>query len=320
MTTMLKSPIIKPRIEGAYAALITPIDHLGRPDLETFDRLMDFVSERGLDGVVIGGATGEYAHFDIGDRLRLIARAVDRLCGNMKVFASVGTSSVYSTVLLATQAAQHGSAALLLPMPYFFRYEQQDLTAFVEEVCGAVDIPFLLYNLPSFTNFLEVQTAIDLLRSVPNLIGMKDSSGLKTNLQPLADARRSGSYSLLVGDDSLLLNAARAGWDGVISGIACFAPELIAAVYRNYSEGNAEEARRLQEMLDEVIAWVVRLPVPWAVRAGLAARGIANGPMHLPVSAGRARQIHEFSEWLRNWADRHGLPLEGVWSLDEISA
>ena len=308
------------QIKGAYAALVTPIDHLGRPDLETFDRLMDFISERGLDGVVIGGATGEYAHFDVDDRLRLIARAVDRLRGKMRVFSCVGTSSIYSTTLLATRAAQQGSEALLLPMPYFFRYEQPDLIAFVEEVCGAVDAPFLLYNLPSFTNFMEVTTAISLLHSVPNLVGMKDSSGLKSNLQPLADARRSGGYSLLVGDDSLLLSAARAGWDGVISGIACFAPELIAAVYRSHSEGNAEEARRLQEMLDEVIAWVVRLPVPWAVRAGLAARGIANGPMHLPVSVARARQIHEFSEWLRTWADRHGLPLEGVWSLDGISA
>ena len=302
------------QIKGALAALITPIDDLGRPDLDVFDQVIDFVTELGLDGVVIGGATGEYLHFDIEDRLRMSAHAVKRIGGRASVITSVGTSSIHSTLPLAERAAQLGNEALLLPMPYFFRYEQQDLEAFAEKVCGAVDIPFLLYNLPSFTNPIEVGTAIQLLHAVPNLIGMKDSSGQRANLQPLAEARSAGSFSLMVGDDSLLLSAALAGWDGVISGIACFAPELIAAVQRNHCEGNAEEARRLQAMLDEIIEWVVRLPIPWAVRAGLAVRGIANGPMHLPVSAARARVIREFGEWLEGWADAHGLPLRGVWT------
>jgi 4-hydroxy-tetrahydrodipicolinate synthase len=178
-----------------------------------------------------------------------------------------------------------------------------------------VDARFLLYNLPSFTNPLEVGTAVQLLNNIPNLIGMKDSSGQKDNLAPLAGARADGGFSLLVGDDSLLLAAARAGWDGVISGIACFAPELVAAVYRSHQNGCIEEASRLQGMLDQIIEWVVRLPIPWAVRVGLAARGIPNGPMHLPPSAERAKQIIGFRDWFRNWAAGQGLALESVWSF-----
>jgi 4-hydroxy-tetrahydrodipicolinate synthase len=200
-------------------------------------------------------------------------------------------------------------------MPYFFRYDQEDLTAFCEKACASVDARFLLYNLPSFTNPLEVGTAVQLLNNIPNLIGMKDSSGQKDNLAPLAGARADGGFSLLVGDDSLLLAAARAGWDGVISGIACFAPELVAAVYRSHQNGCIEEASRLQGMLDQIIEWVVRLPIPWAVRVGLAARGIPNGPMHLPPSAERAKQIIGFRDWFRNWAAGQGLALESVWSF-----
>lgn len=307
------------RINGVFAALATPIDDLGRADLSAFERLTDFVLERGLDGIVIGGATGEYAHFDIDDRIQIAAHAIKRVGGRSKVLTCIGTSSIHSTLRLAGRAAELGNEALLLPMPYFFRYEQQDLSAFCEAVCGSVDVPFLLYNLPSFTNPLEVSTAVELLNSIPNLIGMKDSSGERSNLDSLASARINGEFSLLVGDDSLLLSAARAGWDGVISGIACFAPELIAAVYRSHRDGCVKDALRFQAMLDEIIDCVVRLPIPWAVRVGLAARGIPNGPMHLPLSVARAKQIDEFREWFGRWAAEHGLRLEGVWSFARCS-
>jgi 4-hydroxy-tetrahydrodipicolinate synthase len=99
-------------------------------------------------------------------------------------------------------------------------------------------MPFLLYNLPSFTNGIEPQTAIRLLNGVPNLVGMKDSSGNTADLKPLGDARKQSDFSLFVGDDSLLLGALQAGWDGVVSGIACFVPELISSVYRSYRSGD----------------------------------------------------------------------------------
>lgn len=273
-----------------------------------------------MDGVVVTGATGEYAHFDIEERAAISAHVIQRVGGRMKVLTSVGTSSIHSTLRLAEQTSEQGPDALLLPMPYFFRYEQQDLKAFCEHVCRTVDAPFLLYNLPGFTNPLDVHTIIELLSSVPNLAGIKDSSGQISHLAPLAQAKSAQDFSLFVGDDSLLLSAAQAGWDGVISGIASFAPELIAAVYRNYHYGCADEAARLQAMLDEIIEWVVRLPVPWAVRAGLAVRGIANGPMHLPLSTARARQVADFQEWLAGWAARNQLPLTGVWQFNRCAA
>lgn len=286
------------RLSGVFSALITPIDEQGKIDLAAFERVMDFAVERGMDGVVIGGGTGEYAHFELEDRARLAAHAVQRMRGRAKVITSIGTSSIHSTIRLARTAADAGSEALLLPMPYFFRYEQQDLQAFCEEVCRSVSIPCLLYNLPSFTNRLEIDTAVRLLTSVPNLIGIKDSSGEQQNFAPLVHARESGNFSLFVGDDGFLLRALEAGWDGVISGIACFAPELIAAVYRSYRGGDVEGAARHQAVLDELIEQVVRIPIPWAVRVGLAARGIPNGPMHVPPSAARLQQIQEFQSWL----------------------
>lgn len=298
---------------GVFAALVTPIDDVGRVDLAAFERAIEFVMERGVDGVVVGGGTAEYPNFEIEDRARLAARAVERMAGRGSVITCVGTASIHSTLQLANSAAEAGSDALLVPMPYFFRYEQHDLAAFCEHVCKFVSTPCLLYNLPPFTNGLDVETAVQLLESVPNLVGMKDSSGDKGNLDPLAQARRKRGFSLFVGNDNLLLDALRAGWDGVISGIACFAPELINAVYRSYKVGHEPQASAYQTALNALVEEIVRLPIPWGVRVGLAARGIPNGPMHLPPSQERCRQMEALSGWLSRWAEERSLGLAQVW-------
>jgi dihydrodipicolinate synthase/N-acetylneuraminate lyase len=161
---------------------------------------------------------------------------------------------------------------------------------------------------------VSVDTATHLLETIPNLVGMKDSSGARENLAPLALARDKHGFSLFVGDDDLLLAALQAGWNGVFSGIACVVPELIVAVYRSYKAGNAVQARAYQATLDELIEQVVRLPIPWGVRVGLAARGIPNGPMHLPLSPERRGQVDDLGRWLNRWAEERSLTLPQVWA------
>ena len=290
-----------PPSSGVLAALVTPIDQRGHADLNTFERVIEFVLERGVDGVVVGGGTAEYPHSSPDERAALVTHAVQRMNGRGKIVACVGTSSIHSTVDLARRAADTGCDALLIPMPYFFTYEQQDLAAFCREVCRNVRVPCFLYNLPSFTNPLEIDTALDLLTTVPNLVGLKDSSGQTSRLEPLAHGRNRANFALFVGDDSLLLDALRAGWDGVVSGIACFAPELIVSVYRAYRAGDLSLAAERQAELDALLEEVVRLPIPWGVRLGLAERGIDNGPLHLPLSPGRVRQVEAFRGWLDRW-------------------
>lgn len=304
----MKSPLA-----GVFAALATPIDDLGRIDFPTFERIIDFTLDRGVNGIVLGGGTAEYPHFSIEDRARLSALAVRRANGRGTVISCVGTSSIHSTLELARSAQDSGSDLLLVPTPFFFRYEQQDLCAFVDAVCSAVTTPCLLYNLPSFTNPLENSTAIRLMDETPNVVGLKDSSGNKESLKVLADARRLSNFSLFVGDDSLLFEALSSGWDGVVSGIACFVPELIVSVCRSYRAGDISRARSCQDTIDQLIAYLVRLPIPWGIRVGLATRGIQNGPMHVPPSRQRLIQMDEMAGWLTRWAEQNSLQLDAVW-------
>ncbi len=290
------------RLTGAFAALIAPTAAGGSADLETLDRVVDFVMSRGIDGVVVGGGTGEYPHFTVAERASMIARVRRRLNGAGTLISCVGTSSIHTTLELAQHAAEQGSDYLLIPMPYFFQYGQDDLAIFCERVCESVALPCLLYNLPSFTAGVDVETASRLLESVTNLVGMKDSSGDESRLAPFAALRARLPVSVLVGDDSVLLPALKAGWDGVISGIGCFAPELIVSIYRAFRCGRAEEAAEQQRVLDELIEKLVRMPIPWGVRIGLETRGLPNGPLHQPVAESRKAAIGDFRAWVQRWS------------------
>ena len=305
---------MKSDLPSVLAAVCTPIDDNGRPDFAAFDQVIDFVLDRGIEGIVVSGATGEYPHFDMRDRASLAVRAVQRVAGRGKVVVCTGTSSIFSTLQLTREVANSGCDGLLLPMPHYFRYTQEDLAAFCEAVCASVSLPCLLYNLPVFTNPIEVPTAIRLFETIPNLVGMKDSSGQVENLVPLAAGRKKSEYSLFVGDDKLLLRALQAGWDGVVSGMACFVPELILALQQSYRDGDGKKASSLQAMLAELIQKVVAgLPTPWGVRLGMAMRGVRNGPMHLPLSQVRQQQVEAARAQFSDWASAHSLKLDGIW-------
>lgn len=312
MPEIIQAPRGAP-IYGLFAAVVTPIQDDGRLDLHTFDRVVEFLVDAGVAGICIAGATGEYPHFETDDRKAIIRRAAGRLPRGCDLLVGIGAPSIRHVIELGRTAIDAGSPGLLLSMPMFFRYEQQDLEAFSAEVSGRLRAPCLLYNLPGFTNGLEPATILRLLRSEEFIVGVKDSSGQTDNLDTFAAARHGQPWSLLVGDDRVLTEGLRAGWDGGISGVAGFCPELLVGIYRGHVEGRLDEAARLQRLLDELILHITPFPTPWGIRIGLAARGISTGPLPLPVTAIRQRQIAEFSQWFPEWLLSTGLVTESTW-------
>jgi 4-hydroxy-tetrahydrodipicolinate synthase len=294
-------------VTGLFAAVVTPTHEDGQLDLDTFDRLVAFLLEAGVSGICIGGATGEYPHFETADRTILIQRAARRVSSRSALLVGIGGPSIHQVLELGCASVDAGARALLLPMPMFFRYDQQDLEAFSVDVSGALRAPCLLYNLPAFTNALAPATVLNLLRTAEFITGIKDSSGENTSLPMFAEARTGHPWSLLVGDDRLLHAGLRAGWDGGISGIAGFCPELVVALYRSFVEGRSDEAVRLQGLLDELIDRLAPFPTPWGIRIGLAARGLETGPLPLPITPMRHQQIAAFTQWLPGWLQSTGV-------------
>jgi 4-hydroxy-tetrahydrodipicolinate synthase len=201
-------------------------------------------------------------------------------------------------------AIEEGTEALLLPAPMFYRYDQDDLRAFCTHVSRELAAPCLLYDLPDFTNGFAPATVLSLLREEQFVVGIKDSSGRQENLESFVSARHGEAWTLLVGDDRLLARGLRAGWDGGISGVAGFCPELLVRLYQSVTYGRADEAARLQTLLDELIARISVFPTPWGIRIGLAARGINTGSLPLPITARRRQQIEAFQAWFPGWLEK----------------
>ena len=288
-------------MKGLFAAVATPIHDDGRFDEAGFDRLVEFLVAAGVDGICIGGATGEYPHFETAERTAVIRRAADRLPRDRGLLVGIGASSMRRAIALGEAAVAAGSRGLLLSMPMFFRYQQEDLRAFAAHVSRALKAPCLLYDLPDFTNGLAPSTVLALMRDEEFIVGIKDSSGREENLKTFADARADGAATLLVGDDRLLRAGLEAGWDGGISGVAGCCPELLVAIVRSHRDGRLDDTARLQVLLDELIARLSVFPTPWGIRIALEARGLPTGPLPLPLTAARREQIREFQTWFRAW-------------------
>ena len=286
---------------GLFAAVATPLLDDGGLDGATLDRLVDFLVEAGVDGICVGGATGEYPHFEAAHRKAAIQRAAARLPRERTLLVGIGSPSPRSALELGKTALDAGARAVLLPMPMFFRYGQSDLQAFCADVSRTLRASCLLYDLPDFTNGLAPDTTLTLLREEEFIVGIKDSSGKAENLAAFAAARQDSAWTLLVGDDRLLLKGLHAGWDGGVSGVAGCCPELLVALRRSYDQLRLQEAARLQALLDELIARLSVFPTPWGIRIALNARGFATGPLPLPVSSVRQEQVLEFTQWFIPW-------------------
>jgi 4-hydroxy-tetrahydrodipicolinate synthase len=273
--------------EGIYAAVLVPRTAAGAVDEPGFHAILEFLTNRGLPRVVVNGATGEYPL----TTPRELARLLEMAAG-LEVLCAIGSPSLAGCLELGRVALEGGARALLLPMPYFFPYGQGDLEAFCAAVAERLPAPVLLYNLPRFTTPLEPETVNRLIASVPNIVGIKDSSGSLEILRSLSPAA-----TRLVGDDSALVAALRENvCDGVVSGVAGVLPELIMSVCRRCDSAGT----LLREFLDRLSVF----PVPWGLKIVAECRGLAPAVFQQPLSAAREQQAAAFREWFQPWWNR----------------
>ncbi len=158
----------------------------------------------------------------------------------------------------------------------------------------------LLYNLPQFTSGLEKETVRRLIVEVPNIIGIKDSSG---SLDILSDlTHHNVDACRIVGNDSALAPSLTQGiCDGVVSGVACALPEVIQALYAVGGQSGSAEFEDASRLLDEFIAQLGAVPTPWGLKWMAEARGIVTATFSQPVTAARREQGKGMAAWLHEW-------------------
>lgn len=289
---------------GVYAALLTPRKPDGDVDTQSLKNLVRFLLSKGVESFAVNGATGEFC-MTTADELRLILRIIrDAGAQSGRILCGVGSSTTRGAIELASIAADERVGALLLAMPYFFRYAQEDLSLHCSTVASSTTLPVLLYNLPQFSSGMDKDTVRELISETENIVGIKDSSG---TLDIVRDLSEHGTDACrIIGNDSVLADAIRERvCDGVVSGVACVFPELILGLFK--ASAGSEEFNRGTHLLSDFVAQLDQLPVPWGLKWAIEARNVMPASIAFPVTPHRAVQAREFMKWFREWLEATAL-------------
>jgi dihydrodipicolinate synthase/N-acetylneuraminate lyase len=288
-------------IQGVHAALVTPRRDGGNEiDLSAALEFVDFAGRAGLDGIVLLGTTGEFIHYDLSERVKLIRLATRR--SKIRVTVNISHSTLAGALALAREAAAAGASAALLMPPYFFKYSQAEVAEFFMRFAAELggSLPVLLYNMPFVTTPLELETLSRLLSS-GHFIGVKDSSGSMEEFRRMKALRSQMPFLILIGDDRVYTEARLEGADGLISGVAGPLPELLIGLEGAIAANGVQKRDRLEARLHEFIAWAARIPFPLALKEAASMRGLAMGPPACPLSAQTRERLEEFRDWFRQW-------------------
>lgn len=289
------------KLEGVFAALPTVFDNDGRPDPEALDPIVEFLIDSGVDGLCVGGATGEYPACSVQEREAMFRRVAEHAKNRVSLIFGIGAGTAAQVGHLANVALECGGIAALLPPPFYFRYDPRDTVAFLRNLAGNSPLPVLIYYIPQFTNPFDLRDALQLIETAPNFAGIKDSSGMRGNIPLIANAKAKMSMTYFSGDDSLLIDALRHGADGAISGVASACPELLVEIEKVRRGGAKHFPDWTQKLLNEFISHIDPFPAPWGIKLAMEARGFQLGPLSWKGSRTMESSISAFREWFEAW-------------------
>ena len=284
-------------ISGVASALLIPRDGTGEFQRSTYERQLRFLLRRGIRCFAVNGATGEYTLTTCAELRSMLQIARREIGPGGQLIAGVGGASVEQTRALCEIALREGADGVLLPMPHFFPYGQDDLQQYVAAVTKGFSLPVYLYNLPTFTTPLEAETSVGLIERLAPVVGIKDSSGSLETVSLLR--HRLPEAACILGNDGALHGALALGaCDGVVSGVSCVLPELMLLLFTEASKNaKSEAALALKATLDEFISWLNQFPVPWGLKIIAEARGIGEAYFPLPLSPEKLAVRADFVNW-----------------------
>ena len=267
---------------GSMVALVTPMHSDQSVDNASFDQLIDWHLDSGTDAIVILGTTGEAAVLDDNERDRLIRAAIAKVKSQVPVIVGTGTNNTKKSIALTQRAMELGADGCLLVTPYYNKPSQEGLFQHFSAIAEAVNIPQILYNIPSRTGCdLAVDTVVRLANAHANIIGLKDASADFSRLPVLLAQTELSLYS---GDDRTALDFMCCGGSGVISVAANIAPKVMHEMCDAVINNDMSSARKMNH---DLLPWYNRLSIevnPVPVKFVLQQMGkIASAAVRLPL-------------------------------------
>lgn len=254
---------------GAGVAIVTPFTENNEVNYNKLGELLDYQIENGTDSIIVCGTTGEASTLTHEEHLECVRFAVEKVNKRIPVIAGTGSNSTDTAIYLSKEAEKYGADGLLLVTPYYNKATQRGLTEHFTEIAKGVDIPIILYNVPSRTGCnLLPKTVAGLAKDVDNIIGIKEASGDISQVAKLMQLTQ-GDIDLYSGNDDQIVPLLSLGGVGVISVLSNIAPRDTHNIVELFLKGDVKASRELQlkylPLIDALFCEVNPIPVKKAV-------------------------------------------------------
>lgn len=247
-----KSPSF-PGLRGIIPPMITPLASSNALDAAGLERLVEHILAGGVHGLFVLGTTGEGPSISYRLRRELIDRVCRQVAGRVPVLVGITDTSFVESVELSSYAAGAGASAVVVAPPSYFPIAQCELLEYLEHLAKAVPLPLVLYNMPTHTKInFELETLADAME-IPNIVGLKDSSGNMIYFQKVRKliADRS-TWNLLIGPEELLAESILLGGNGGVCGGANVHPRLYVSLYEAARDRDLDRALHLQRQVEQL--------------------------------------------------------------------
>lgn len=240
-------------IKGIIAAMQTAMHEDGSINEKELRRQIDRQIEAGVDAVFCLGTNGEFYIMSMEEKIRVMEIFVDQVKGRVPVYAGTGCISTEETVSLSKKAEEIGVDVISIITPYFAAISQEELYQHYAAAAKAVSLPVVMYNIPARTGAaLAPSTVGRLAKNFSNIAGVKDSSGNFNNILQYIQATEGMDFSVLSGNDALILWTLLAGGKGGITAIANILPTIMVSIYQYYLKGDLENAKKAQNSISKI--------------------------------------------------------------------
>ncbi|MBZ7923271.1 4-hydroxy-tetrahydrodipicolinate synthase [Ensifer adhaerens] len=270
------------RLEGAITALVTPFRD-GKVDVVGLISLVEWQIRHGISGIVACGTTGEAPTLSRAERALVIGRCVEVAERKIPVIAGTGTNSTDTTIALTAEARALGADAALVVAPYYSKPSQEGLYRHFEAIVGAVDLPVILYNVPSRTGVDLAPRTLERLAELPGIAGIKDATGDIRRLLSMPAALKDRLHPFS-GHDQTALPFNLCGGHGTISVASNVVPRLVVAMHQAIATGNVGAALVIHDRLRPLLVALERETNPGPVKYALHVARALSPELRLPLT------------------------------------
>lgn len=266
---------------GSFVALVTPFDKDGKINYLKIAELIDFHKNNGTDGIVLLGTTGEAPTITEAEAEKLILFAIDK-AGEMPLIIGCGSNDTRAATEKSRKYEALGAKALLVLTPYYNKANDIGMIRHFMSIADAVDIPIIIYNVPSRTGCSVSVSALEVLREHENIIGIKEASGDMSYFMRVSRLIRE-DFSVFCGNDDIAVPMVAAGACGVISVLANIYPAEVSRMISLARSGDFAAASEIQRKYLPLIGALFSEPNPIPVKAAMNRLGFDVGPCRLPL-------------------------------------